>query len=184
MLVLDEKNSQEFLINANWALYCENYLEGLHVPFVHSGLSKDMISKTYKTEILNYCILQTAETKDTSLSLNHIAGEDVSSNIYAYYFFIFPNMMINVYNWGISINIVEPISIDKTRVRFLSFPIKGESQDVGNDSSIDTVELEDQKVVESVQKGIESEIYHRGRYSAKHEKGVHYFHQLLAKYIS
>ena len=26
-------------INAHWALYCENYLEGFHVPFVHRGLS-------------------------------------------------------------------------------------------------------------------------------------------------
>jgi len=29
--------SQTFTVKAHWALYCENYLEGFHIPFVHAG---------------------------------------------------------------------------------------------------------------------------------------------------
>ena len=32
--------------------------------------------------------------------------------------------MFNFYDWGLSINIVEPISFKKTRIKFLSYPIK------------------------------------------------------------
>jgi choline monooxygenase len=28
-------SSREYEVNSHWALYCENYLEGFHIPFVH-----------------------------------------------------------------------------------------------------------------------------------------------------
>ena len=31
--------SKDYLIDAHWALYCENFLEGFHIPFVHAGCS-------------------------------------------------------------------------------------------------------------------------------------------------
>ena len=34
--------SKEYLVNAHWALYCENYLEGFHVPYVHQGLNQSI----------------------------------------------------------------------------------------------------------------------------------------------
>ena len=46
------------------------------------------------------------------------------------------------------------------------------------------VEMEDEKVVLNVQKGIQSRFYKNGRYSANHEQGTHYFHQLICKYLS
>ena len=48
---------------------------------------------------------------------------------------------------------------------------------------IDNVELEDQTVVLEVQRGINSRSYKAGRYSPKHEKGLHHFHQLIRNYI-
>ena len=47
----------------------------------------------------------------------------------------------------------------------------------------DAVELEDQEVVLSVQKGVESRFYKSGRFSPNMEKGVHYFHRLISKKI-
>ena len=35
---------------------------------------------------------------------------------------------------------------------------------------------EDQEIVLKVQKGIKSMFYNNGRYSVKHEKGIHHFH--------
>ena len=33
--------SRTYKVNANWALYCDNYLEGFHIPFVHKDLNKE-----------------------------------------------------------------------------------------------------------------------------------------------
>ena len=31
--------SKEYIVNCHWALYCDNYLEGFHIPFVHEDLN-------------------------------------------------------------------------------------------------------------------------------------------------
>lgn len=49
---------------------------------------------------------------------------------------------------------------------------------------LDKVEREDEFVVESVHKGVQSRFYTTGRFSPTREKGVHHFHSLLAKYLS
>ena len=92
--------------------------------------------------------------------------------------------MLNFYNWGISINIIEPINKEKTKIRFLSYPINGKKQPSNSGASLDKVEKEDQDIVLSVQKGIKSKFYDRGRYSSQHEIGVHHFHRLICKAIN
>ncbi len=36
---LSKAHSKDYLVNAHWALYCDNYLEGFHIPFVHLALN-------------------------------------------------------------------------------------------------------------------------------------------------
>ena len=174
-IVLDNNSSNIYTLDAHWALYCENYLEGFHVPYIHKGLNKDIDLDTYKTILLENGVLQFTESK--SSDKNNIMG----SNIYAYYYWIYPNIMLNFYSWGISINIIEPLSINKTKIIFLSFPIKGSRQSEKSPSSLDVIEKEDQEIVKSVQKGVLSNTYKRGRYSPSHELGVHHFHRLISK---
>ena len=33
------ERSNEYSVRANWALYCDNYLEGFHIPYLHASLS-------------------------------------------------------------------------------------------------------------------------------------------------
>ena len=54
----DLKLSKDYYIDANWALYCDNYLEGFHVPFVHKDLNEVLDYKNYHTEIDNFFNLQ------------------------------------------------------------------------------------------------------------------------------
>ena len=178
-LEFDKSNSNTYTINAHWALYCENYLEGFHVPFIHKGLNNNINIKSYETEILDHGILQYAKGKSEN-NVDSIFDND----IYAYYYWIFPNLMLNFYNWGLSMNIIEPLAKNKTRIKFLSFPFKGNNQPLNNAASLDRVELEDQEIVLNVQKGISSYHYNGGRYATEHEKGVHYFHQLLTRYLN
>jgi choline monooxygenase len=176
-LAHDDNSSASWEIDAHWALYCENYLEGFHVPFVHKGLAKDIDVNTYETKLLENGVLQIAEGKETIEILKD--PQTPTRNIYGLYYWIFPNIMLNFYSWGLSVNIIEPIATEKTRVRFLSFAINEMAQPQEGDATLERVELEDQSVVKSVQKGIKSRYYKKGRYSPTHEKGVHHFHGLL-----
>lgn len=173
------------MVHAHWALYCDNYLEGFHVPFVHEDLNKVLDYGSYKTEIYQYCNLQIGYTNEATevfdLPKNHI---DYGKNVAAYYYWVFPNMMFNFYPWGLSINIVKPINLNKTEVSFLTYVYDDYKLDKGAGSISDKVELEDEMIVENVQKGVRSSFYKAGRFLPKIEKGVHHFHCLLAKFLN
>ena len=184
-LFFDEGTSNTYEIDAHWALYCENYLEGFHIAYVHDGLSSDIENQSYETILLEHAVIQIAKSQNKKDSLG---GTEKINNIpldevYALYIWLFPNIMLNFYKWGISVNIIEPLGKEKTRIRFISLPIIGFKQSSGDSNSVDHIELEDQKVVLDVQKGIKSKFYDRGRYSAQYEKGTHYFHRLISKYL-
>lgn len=183
--LFNESLSKDYSVNAHWALYCDNYLEGFHVPFVHEDLNKVLDYGSYETEIYEYCNLQIGYTDDTSgvfdLPEDHI---DYGKNVAAYYYWVFPNMMFNFYPWGLSINIVKPISLNKTEVSFITYVYDDSKLDEGAGSILDKVELEDEMIVENVQKGVRSSFYKAGRFSPKMEKGVHHFHCLLAEFLN
>ena len=54
--IFDPTASRDYLVKANWALYCDNYLEGFHIPFIHKDLAKTLDYSKYKSEI--YPLLQ------------------------------------------------------------------------------------------------------------------------------
>jgi choline monooxygenase len=162
-------STREYEVDAHWALYCENYLEGFHIPFVHKSLNEIVDYGTYSTELFRYSSLQT--------------GFDGDGNIAGRYLFIFPNLMFNFYPWGISINVVRPVSPSRSVVEFLTFIGDESLINIGAGADLHRVELEDEAVVESVQKGIRSRFYSYGRYSPTREQGTHHFHRLIAEFI-
>ncbi|MES1225150.1 MAG: SRPBCC family protein, partial [Bacteroidota bacterium] len=163
------------------ALYCENYLEGFHIPFVHAGLNTVIDFGNYTTELFQYSNLQLGIAKDEDDCFNLPASSpDHGKKIAAYYFFVFPNMMFNFYPWGLSLNIVKPVSISESKISFLTFILEPEKFNKGAGSGLDTVEMEDEEVVENVQKGIRSRFYSHGRYSVTREQGTHHFHRIIA----
>ena len=108
--------SKDYYINANWALYCENYLEGFHIPFVHAGLNAAIDFTDYSTELFYpFSSLQIgiSKTGENYFDLPS-SSPDYGKKVAAYYFWVFPNMMFNFYPWGLSINIVQPQTVDKT----------------------------------------------------------------------
>src|SRR5438270_817097 len=50
--------SKDYIVNAHWALYCENYLEGFHIPFVHVALNAVIDYGDYTTELFPLSVLQ------------------------------------------------------------------------------------------------------------------------------
>ena len=171
-------------VNAHWALYCENYLEGFHIPFVHADLNAVIDYGSYTTELFRYSNLQIGMAKDKEDCFPIPEGaDDFRKKIAAYYFWIFPNTMFNFYPWGLSVNIVQPVSIDRTIVKFLTYMYDETKYRQGAGGDLDKVELEDEAIVQSVQRGIRSRFYSQGRYSVTREQGTHHFHQLLSAAI-
>ncbi|QJR16048.1 aromatic ring-hydroxylating oxygenase subunit alpha [Usitatibacter palustris] len=165
----DPSRSRDYEIDAHWALYVENYLEGFHIPFVHAGLNEVVDYGNYSSELFRYSNLQLALTK---------AGD-----VAAHYFWVFPNLMLNFYPWGLSLNLVEPLGMNRTRVKFRSYVGDASKLDTGAGSSLDRVELEDEAIVHAVSRGVRSRFYKRGRYSPTRERGVHHFHRLLCEFL-
>ena len=177
--------SKSYVVNAHWALYCENYLEGFHIPFVHAGLNSVIDFGDYTTELFKYCNLQLGIAKDADdiFELPQ-SSPDYGKKVAAYYFWVFPNMMFNFYPWGLSINLIQPLTIQQCKVSFLTYVWKEDKFDTGAGSDLNTVEMEDEEVVEAVQKGIRSRFYKHGRYSVTREQGTHHFHRIICEFMS
>jgi choline monooxygenase len=164
------ERSRDFELDAHWALYVENYLEGFHIPFVHAGLNEVVDYGAYRSELFRYSNVQVALDK---------AGRPA-----AQYWWVFPNLMLNFYPWGLSLNMVRPDGLERTRVAFRAFVWDESLLDRGAGSSLDRVEEEDEAIVQSVQRGVRSRFYSRGRYSPTRERGVHHFHRLLCEFLA
>ena len=186
----DRNRSKNYTVNAHWALYCDNYLEGFHIPYVHKGLHEALDYGNYTTLTDEYFVLQIGYADGHysdggndvfDLPEGHV---DKGKNVAAYYFWVFPNMMFNFYPWGLSVNIVKPKAINRTEVSFLTYVHDESKLDQGAGASLDHVEMEDEAVVENVQIGVGSRYYGTGRFSPGREQGVHRFHRLLARFLA
>jgi choline monooxygenase len=102
----------------------------------------------------------------------------------AFYYWLFPNLMMNFYPWGVSVNVVYPLGPERTKVSFFSYVWDKDRQSSGVGADLHRVEMEDEEVVESVQRGVRSRLYNRGRYSPRREVGTHHFHKLLTHFLN
>jgi choline monooxygenase len=123
-------------------------------------------------------------------------AEDAGERLYApgaglqqaLYFWIFPNLMLNIYPDNISTNVIVPLSHEKTLTIFEWFfhDVALEKNQKRIERSVafsDEVQQEDIGLCENVQRGLRSSTYDRGRYSVKRENGVHHFHMLLGEFL-
>lgn len=187
--VLSPEHSTEYALAANWMLYVDNYLEGFHIPYVHPGLAQVLDGDNYEVIPLPHGVLQIAFSSNPDVPVFDLPKyhpdasyqPNADQNVAAYYFWLFPNLMLNLYPWGLSVNVVLPQAVNLTRVRYLTYIWKPEFLGQGAGADPAQVEFEDQQIVTRVQAGIQSKLYKRGRYSPTQEKGVHHFHRLLAQ---
>ncbi len=178
--------SKTYNVKAHWALYIDNYLEGFHIPFVHPTLNGMLDYGDYDTILDDQLVLQIGYANKSGGEIfdfpeNHI---DYGKRITAYYYWVYPNFMINVYPWGMQLNIVKPYAMDFTKVEFLYF-IKDRAiwDRMRGDEIGEKTQQEDEWVVEKVQQGLKSRFYSDGRFSASRETGVHHFHKMLKKVL-
>ena len=172
-----------YTLACNWKVYVDNYLDGgYHVPHLHKGLNSVLDYKEYTIENSEHYSLQSSPMVSSG---EHASFSATRTGDRAYYYWLYPNFMINIYEGVMDTNLVLPISTDKCLVQFdFFFSDVSEARKAYNDESVavsDRVQDEDVDICESVQRGLRSRAYGAGRLSVRRECGEHLFHRLLAK---
>ncbi|MDF1660528.1 MAG: SRPBCC family protein, partial [Planctomycetota bacterium] len=117
--VIDPKSDRDYEVNANWMLYCDNYLEGFHIPFVHPSLATALDYSQYRTELFPWGSVQIGIAAEGEPCFDFPAGHQYAGQrIAGFYFCLFPGTILNVYPWGVSLNFILPKAFDKTTVRY------------------------------------------------------------------
>jgi choline monooxygenase len=139
----------------------------------------------YGYELFGQANLQLALARPGEPAFRVPSGSiDAGKAVAAYYWWVFPNLMLNFYPWGLSLNQVQPLGPARTRVVFRSHVWDAARLGSGAGGDLDRVEMEDEAVVVQVQRGVRSRFYRGGRYSPTREQGVHHFHRLLADFMA
>lgn len=171
---------KDWFLDCNWKVYVDNYLEGYHIPIVHPGLFREIDYPNYRTETRRNFSIQFAPLKRTDRIRAESADDEVD------YYWVYPNLMLNVYPDNFSTNLIIPVGHQRTLTVFEWFfrDPDGEGVQERINQTIefsDEIQIEDIAICEAVQRGLRSSTYSRGRFSPQRENGVHHFHQLYCE---
>ncbi|NNF58970.1 MAG: aromatic ring-hydroxylating dioxygenase subunit alpha, partial [Rhodothermaceae bacterium] len=164
-------------VACNWKVYVDNFLEGYHIPLVHPELATLLDVRAYETETYPHYSLQHSPLRGEGA----LYGADDSA---AFYYFVFPNTVLNILPGRLQVNRVIPVAADCCQVVFdyaytdATSPEAQEIIAVDLDLS-DRVQAEDAAICAHVQRGLTSRAYDRGRFSVEAEVGVYHFQCLL-----
>jgi len=181
---------KSWTIACNWKVYVDNYLEGYHIPVVHPSLNKEIDYAAYRVEPHRYWSIQHAPLRAVPSSgagdRKYVPAEEGDQ---AQYYWLFPNVMLNVYLGQMQTNVVLPRGHDSCEVVFEWYSATPPA-DPATDAQwtklvafSDEIQDEDIEICVQVQKNLRSRAYDRGRYSALREVGVHHFHSLLHEFL-
>lgn len=167
-------DARNYPLGVNWKLYVDNYLEGYHLPVVHPGLSRELDFGRYRVDCRKYHSRQHAPTRQKAQL--YTQGENPD----ALYYWVYPNLMLNIYQSSLQTNFIEPESIESCVVKFEWY----KSDDLEDkrlqqlQAFSHEIQLEDEKVCLEVAQNLKSQFYKPGPYVQKHESGLQHFHGL------
>ncbi|MEO5798861.1 MAG: SRPBCC family protein [Gemmatimonadales bacterium] len=179
---------KSWTIACNWKVYVDNYLEGYHLPMVHPGLHKELDYDQYRVEPHRYWSLQHAPLRPVTSSDRRYLPTATDTD--AQYYWLFPNVMLNVYQGQMQTNVVIPRGPDQCEVVFEWYstqPPDNAAADANWTRLVafsDEIQAEDIEICEQVQLNLRSRSYDRGRYAPTRENGVHHFHSLLHEFLT
>jgi len=177
---------KDWYVDCNWKVYVDNYLEGYHIPILHPGLNRELDYSRYRVETKHFYSIQHAPIKRVANARINLGDAGAGE---AQYFWLFPNLMLNIYPDNLSTNLIVPLGPTRTLTVFEWYARNPEDPEAQKalERTIafsDEIQLEDIAICEAVQRGLGSRYYERGRYSVKRENGVHHFHGLLSNFLS
>lgn len=168
---------KDYVVNANWKTYVDNFLEGYHLPTVHPGLFKVLDYGAYEVKTERFYSKQVSPLRGSTGTA--AAGE-------ALYYWVFPNWMLNIYPDNTSLNIVLPLGPDRcvTIFEWYRHDVDAKDEIAKTIAFSDGIQDEDIMICEAVQRGLASGSYERGRFSPLRENGVHHFQSLVHEHLT
>lgn len=183
---------REYLIECNWKVYVDNYLEGYHLPIAHPQLFRELDYDAYRVEEFRYYSKQHAPIRELrpgeEIGVDRRYLRQPGSEDSALYYWLFPNTMFNIYQDNMSSNVILPLGVDRTLTIFEWFfadPGTGPGWESMQQTIAfsDEIQQEDIVICEQVQRGLRSRSYDTGRFSAKRENGVYHFQNLVREFL-
>lgn len=171
----------------NWKQHAWNYMDSLHIPYIHrkpGGLADAVELDTYRTELFPHAALQWAYAREPAhgfapeLLPKRFAAK--RRRVFALWWFVWPNLTLNFYPWGLSVNVYEPMPDKPDRTRFLWYHhVADEKKYAERDAVWKMREVDDEDVdaLSQVRRGAASGLAARGRFAPGKEEGPHWFHR-------
>ncbi len=183
-------------VDGNWKEHAWNYMDNFHIKFVHKGpggLADAIDLSSYRTELYKFSALQWAYARDEKNGFDPQLLADrfrdlknPTRKVFALWWFIFPNITLNFYPWGLSVNVYMPISGKPDKTLFLWFQYALDEEKFQHRTSTwlsDQVDAEDIEAIGLVNTGAKSGFAPRGRFAPSEETGPHWFHRLVYETI-
>lgn len=171
-------------LKCNWKVFIDNYLDGgLHINTVHPNLANVVDYGQYENLLYSCYSLQKAKLQGSEKAAD---VANVRKGEYAYYWWFFPNTMINIYAGTMDINTVIPVGENNCIVHFDYFfdPEDFSEEQISKSIEVgDQIQWEDMEVCEAVQKGLHSDFYIPGPYSQRRESTMCHFHQMMRSLV-
>lgn len=181
-------------VAGNWKQHAWNYLDQFHIGFVHrapGGLADAVDLGTYTTEIHDKSVLQWVYARDAADGfdptwLPERFRDPKGRRVFALWWFIFPNLTLNFYPWGLSVNVYQPVPErpDTTRFVWYQFALDREKHAQRNTRWLSAqVDAEDVDALAQVSRGIRSGFAPRGRFAPDDEQAAHWFHRKVSRMV-
>ncbi|MBX3465417.1 MAG: Rieske 2Fe-2S domain-containing protein [Planctomycetes bacterium] len=179
-------------VEGNWKLHAWNYMDTFHITFVHrapGGLADAIDMSSYRTELFDGAALQWAYAKDprdgfdpARLPARFRDPARPERRVFALWWLLFPNVTLNFYPWGLSINAYEPVPGRPERTLFSwHHLVADEAQYARREEGwlSHQVDAEDVLAIKQVRRGVASGLAPRGRFAPGAEQGPHWFHRAV-----
>ncbi|NVB79898.1 MAG: Rieske 2Fe-2S domain-containing protein [Kofleriaceae bacterium] len=192
MPAMPERTSAEIRdVAGNWKQHAWNYLDNFHIGFVHrapGGLADAVDLGSYQTEIHGDAVLQWVYARDAADGFDPAWLPDrfhdpAGRRVFALWWFVFPNLALNFYPWGLSVNVFQPIPDRPEMTRFVwyQYALDREKHAQRDRRWLSSqVDAEDVDALAQVARGIKSGFAPRGRFAPGREQGPHWFHRSVA----
>ncbi len=179
-------------VDGNWKQHAWNYMDNYHIRFVHKGpggLADAIDLNSYQTELYRFSALQWAYSRkpEHGFRPEQVAArfrdpKQPDRRVFALWWFIFPNLTLNCYPWGLSVNQYMPIpgKPGKTMFQWYQYALDDAKFEDRNKTWLNQqVDSEDIEAISLVNTGARSGYAPRGRFAPNEEHGPHWFHRLV-----
>ncbi|HEY4056413.1 MAG TPA: SRPBCC family protein [Kofleriaceae bacterium] len=180
-------------IAGNWKQHAWNYLDRFHIAFVHrppGGLADAIDLGSYTTELYPDAVLQwvyAAKPEDgfdpAALPARFADPTGKNRRVFALWWFVWPNLTLNFYPWGLSVNCYQPIADRPDATRFLWYQWAHDREKHAQRDRrwlSSQVDAEDVDALAQVSRGLRSGFAPRGRFAPDDEQAPHWFHRKVA----